>query len=83
MVILTVFKEAAGSGIKRQTRNFNTVNDAVRYGQISGLYYEVFDTLTGRCIDWEEVNMTISDGWYYDETELIWKKYREEELCMA
>jgi hypothetical protein len=81
MVILTIFKAASEGRKKRQTRNFNSIAEAIRYGQISGLYYEIFDTLTGRYIDWEEVNMTIDDGWYYDETELLWKKHREEALA--
>jgi hypothetical protein len=78
MVILTIFKAAGEGKAKRQSRNFNSIYDAVRYGQISGSYYEVFDTVSGRHIDWEEINETADDGWYYDESELIWKKQREE-----
>ena len=81
MVILTIFKAAAEGRRQRQTRNFTSVIEAVRYGQISGLYYEVFDTVSGRRIDWEEVNITLDDEWYYDETEQIWKKDRERELA--
>ena len=83
MVILTIFKAANEGRNKIQTRNFNSITEAIRYGQISGQYYEVFDTITGRHIDWEEVNVTIDDGWYYDEAELIWKKHREEEPAVV
>jgi len=84
MVILKIFKTAEGRK-KIQARNFNSIHEAIRYGQIAGLYYEITDTLSGRCIAWEEVNETIDDGWYYDETELIWKKtnQREEAHAMA
>jgi hypothetical protein len=78
MVILTIFKTLDGGVKKRQTRNFTSINDAVRYGQISGFYYEIVDTVSGRCVDWEEVNETMSDGWYYDDMELIWKRRCEE-----
>ena len=78
MVILTIFKAANECRKQRQTRNFNSITEAIRYGQISGQYYEIFDTLTGRHIDWEEVNEIIDDGWYYDDPELIWKKHNEE-----
>jgi hypothetical protein len=83
MVILSIFKSTTEGGKRRQTRNFTSVNDAVRYGQISGFYYEIFDTLSGTSIAWEEVNETTDDGWYYDETELIWKKQHNEVCCEA
>jgi len=46
MVILTIIKAASEGKKRRQTRNFNSFAEAIRYGQISGLYYEVLDTLT-------------------------------------
>ncbi len=51
-----------------------SMDEAIRIGQRSGQYYEVFDFATGRNTDWNEVNYKEEDNWYYDEEELIWKK---------
>ena len=56
-----------------------TLEEAIRIGQKSGLYYEVLDTKSGRIIDWNEVNIKAEDDWYYDEAEMIWKKRSNEE----
>ena len=77
MVFLTLYKGAAIGEEKGQTRSLNSVEEAVQIGQESGLYYDIYNTTTGRMIDWNEINVKVDDGWYYDESELMWKKYSE------
>ena len=78
-VFLTIYPNNIKGRGKKQTRSFTSIEEAVRFGQETGLFYDIFDTVTGRNIDWCEVNEPIDDGWYYDEAELVWKKYRIED----
>lgn len=80
MVVLTIYQNNSGRRKSSQTIMFDSIQNAIGAGQSSGSYYDIFDTSTGRLIDWDEVNVQIEDGWYYDETELIWKKCQEEQF---
>jgi hypothetical protein len=80
MILLITYKENNGKINGKDRKGIHesileSVEEAVRVGQKSGLYYEVFDSRSGRVIDWNEVNIREEDDWYYDETELIWKKW--------
>ncbi|HNY04087.1 MAG TPA: hypothetical protein PKG48_15945 [Bacteroidales bacterium] len=82
MVLLTIYyntRSEAGEGLPRETLTYfeNSIEEAVRTGQASGCFYEILDMITGRAIDWNEVNYREEEEWYYDEHELIWKKQGE------
>ena len=79
MVHLSIYKSNNCDWERTREMTVNSIHDAVRIGQESGLYFDIFDPKTSRIIDWNEINIKNDDGWYYDEEELIWKKYREEE----
>ncbi len=72
MILLTVYKESAGA---RERREFARLQDAIEFGQKTGSDYEIFDPITGKVIDWNEINVREDDGWYYDEAEFLWKRY--------
>ena len=74
MVRITIYKESTGKRKSTREMMVNSVQEAIQVGQDSGNYYEILDASSGRIIDWNEVNIGIDDGWFYDETELIWKK---------
>ena len=74
MVRITIYKGSTGKRKSTRELMVNTVQDAIQIGQESGHYYEILDPSSGRIIDWNEVNIENDDGWFYDETELIWKK---------
>ena len=74
MIHLTIYKGNTGKRKTTQEMTFKSILEAIHAGQSSGQFYEILDPSTGRIIDWNEVNVEINDGWYYDETELIWKK---------
>jgi len=76
MILLTVYKEVAG---KKEKREFSRLQEAIEFGQRSGSDYEIYDPVTGKIIDWNEVNVREDDGWYYDEQEFLWKRCRAEE----
>ncbi len=76
MILLTVYKEPAG---KREKREFARMQEAIEFGQKTGSDYEIYDPLTGKVIDWNEINIHEDDGWYYDEKEYLWKKFRPDE----
>ena len=60
-----------------------TLEEAISLGQSTGMYYEVLDLSSGRIIDWNEVNLREDDeNWFYDDAEMIWKKYEREEKVM-
>ena len=78
MIHLTIYKGNTGKRKATQEMTFKSILEAIRVGQSSDQYYEILDPSTGRIIDWNEVNVKIDDGWYYDETEMIWKKCPDE-----
>lgn len=79
MVLLTIYREIAGGKIRRCFRTYQSVYEAVQIGQNSGFYYDIFDTSTWHHIGWDEVNLRVDDGWYYDEADFSWKKAPEED----
>ena len=74
MIHLTIYKGNTRKLKITQEMTFKSIKEAIHAGQSSGHFYEILDPSTGRIIDWNEVNVEINDDWYYDETELIWKK---------
>lgn len=76
MILLTVYKEPAG---KREKREFVLLQEAIEFGQKTGSDYEIYDPLTGKVIDYNEINVREDDGWYYDEQEYLWKKFKSED----
>ena len=76
MILLTVYREPAG---KREKREFSQLQEAIEFGQKSGSDYAIYDPLTGKVIDWNEINVREEDDWYYDDKEYLWKKCRPEE----
>jgi len=82
MILLKTYKESNGmtASSKRMSESkVASVEEAIRIGQKSGLFYEIFDTVSGRVIDWNEVNIREEEDWYYDEIEMIWKKQAARE----
>lgn len=79
MVLLTIYREVAEGKIRRRSRSYESVYDAVQAGQNSGFFYDIYDITTGRIIDWSEINVREDDGWYYDEADFTWKKAQEED----
>ena len=73
MVLLKLYKET-GNRKKKEVILADSIGDAMDAGQKSGLYYEVVDLASGRVIDWNEVNIRPEEDWYYDDSEMIWKK---------
>ena len=73
MILLTVYREPAG---KREKREFARLQEAIEFGQKTGSDYEIYDPVTGKVIDWNEINVREEEEWYYDETESLWKKAR-------
>jgi len=76
MILLTVYREPAG---KREKREFTRLQEAIEFGQKTGSDYEIFDPVTGKVIDWNEINVRDDEEWYYDEKEYLWKKCRSGE----
>ena len=75
MILSTVYKESAG---RREKREFARLQEAIEFGQKTGLDYEIYDPMSGKVIDWNEINVREDDGWYYDEKEYLWKKFKSE-----
>jgi hypothetical protein len=73
MILLTVYREPAQ---KRENREFTRLQEAIEFGQKTGLDYEIYDPVTGKVIDWNEINIREDEEWYYDEKEYIWKKFK-------
>ena len=76
MFLLTVYREPAG---RKEKREFARLHEAIEFGQKTGSDYEIYDPVSGKVIDWNEVNVHEDDGWYYDETEYLWKKFRPDD----
>jgi hypothetical protein len=76
MILLTVYKEPAG---KREKREFARLQEAIEFGQKTGSDYEIFDPVSGKVIDWNEINVREDEDWYYDEKEYLWKKFKPED----
>ena len=76
MILLTVYKESAG---KREKREFARMQEAIEFGQKTGLDYEIYDPVTSKVIDWNEINVREDDGWYYDQKEYLWKKFKTDD----
>lgn len=55
------------------------MQEAIEFGQRTGEDYEIFDPVTGKVIDWNEINVCEDDGWYYDEKEYLWKKHNSSD----
>ncbi|MCX6269536.1 MAG: hypothetical protein NTW16_19645 [Bacteroidetes bacterium] len=73
MILLTVYKEPVG---KREKKEFFRIQDAIEFGQKTGSDYEIYDPVTRKIIDWNEINVREDDDWYYDDKEDLWKKHR-------
>jgi hypothetical protein len=76
MILLTVYKESAG---KKEKREFAMLQEAIEFGQRTGLDYDIYDPHSNKVIDWNEINVREDDGWYYDEQEYLWKKLKSED----
>jgi len=76
MILLTVYKDPVG---KREKREFIRLQDAIEFAQKTGSDYEIYDPVSGKVIDWNEINVQEDDGWYYDEKEYLWKKCKPED----
>jgi hypothetical protein len=76
MLLLTVYKESAGN---RERLEFARLQEAIDFGQKTGSDYEIYDPVTGKVIDWNEINVREDDDWYYDENEYLWKRCKHEE----
>jgi hypothetical protein len=76
MILLTVYKESAG---KKEKREFARIQEAIEFGQKTGSDYEIYDPITGKVIDWNEINVREEEDWYYDEKEYLWKKLKSDE----
>ncbi|MEI7898358.1 MAG: hypothetical protein WCJ26_15075 [bacterium] len=76
MILLTVYREPAG---KREKREFAKIQEAIEFGQKTGSDYEIYDPFTGKVIDWNEINVHEDDGWYYDEKECIWSRFKSDD----
>jgi hypothetical protein len=76
MLLLTVYREPAG---KKEKREFARFQEAVEFGQRTGLDYEIYDPVTGKIFDWNEINVREEDDWYYDDKEYLWKRARTDE----
>jgi hypothetical protein len=76
MILLTVYKESAG---KKEKREFTQIQEAIEFGQKTGSDYEIWDPVTGKVIDWNEINVRDDEDWYYDENEYLWKKFKPED----
>lgn len=74
MVYLTLFCTGRNHRKNRVSLEFRTLMEAVEFGQQSGDDYEIYDPVSGRNIDWNEINVRDDEEWYYDEQELTWKK---------
>ncbi len=55
------------------------LQEAIEFGQKTGSYYDIFDPGTGTFLDWNEINFSEEDEWYYDENEFIWKKFSADD----
>ena len=77
MVLLKLYKDSENCR-KKETTLMGSIEEAIEAGQGSGLYYEVIDLASGRIIDWNEVNIRPDEEWYYDETEMIWKRHTSD-----
>lgn len=78
MILLTIYHDPSGM---REKREFLRIQDAIAFGQKSGRDYDVYDPATGKRIDYNEVNVREepAEEWYYDETELLWKRMARTE----
>ncbi len=76
MILLTVYKESAG---KREKREFARLQEAIEFGQKTGSDYEIYDPVSGKVIDWNEINVRDDEDWYYDEKDYLWKRFKQEE----
>jgi len=76
MIILTLYKEPQG---KREKMEFALLKDAIEFGQYSGCCYDIYDTVSGKGTDWDEINFRDEDEWYYDDNEFLWKRFRPED----
>ena len=57
------------------------MQEAIEFGQKTGSVYEIYDPVTGKVIDWNEINVKEQpdEEWYYDDRELLWKRHRRED----
>jgi hypothetical protein len=76
MLLLTVYREPAG---EKEKREFARIREAIEFGQRTGLDYEIYDPVTGKVIDWNEINVREDDDWYYDDKEYLWKRTKSDE----
>lgn len=53
---------------------FESPEAAIRRGRQSGCAYMIEDLSTGKTYDCEEIDMREEEDWFYDETEMIWKR---------
>jgi hypothetical protein len=60
-----------------------SLEEAIRLGQLSGDFYKILDLSSGRALDWDEINYKESEEWIYDDEELIWKKVEDEDHVQA
>ena len=80
MVLLTIYRKKAEGKIRRCSRTYESVYEAVQAGQNSGFFYDIYDITSRRIIDWNEINIKDDDGWYYDDADFTWKKVKEESM---
>ena len=74
MVCLTIFKNDSTTWKELELKEFETIQDALMYGQHSGHCYQIDDADTGGVIEFNEANEKEEEEWVYDDKELIWKR---------
>ena len=74
MIRLKLFKTNKTSKKQMEIMKFDSVEEAIRFGNQSGCSWSVDDQKSGRSYDCDEIENREEEDWYYDEAELIWKR---------
>ncbi len=74
MVNLKLYQEGKQTGNSTEIMKFDSLEAAVRFGRQCGCGWEARDLQTGTTCNSDEVEARAEEDWYYDETELIWKR---------
>ncbi|MCK9205243.1 MAG: hypothetical protein M0P58_12530 [Bacteroidales bacterium] len=79
MYLLTFYHLTDDS--RQRDRKFGSLDEAIEFGRKSGRYYDIYNTTTARTISWNEIHREQNDEeWFYDESELMWKKGRDMDM---
>jgi hypothetical protein len=74
MVVVKYFNNTPSGPAEIMQHNFRNFPEALMAARRSGTYFDLCDTRSGRTFTWEECTLGEDDGWYYDESEALWKK---------